>query len=83
MLWVYGHYIFFYFFRAGTDFIRQNLTSAYVKFWRLSAVPAERVEEGQSFLLHWNIYSLRTLRMRVSVEHAADAVWLQPVLPES
>ena len=26
-LWVYGHYKYFNFFSAGTDFIRQNLTS--------------------------------------------------------
>ena len=35
MLWVYGHCKHFNSFSAGVVFIRQNLTSAYVKLWRL------------------------------------------------
>ena len=31
---------FFYFFRAGIVFIRQNLTSTDVRFWRIKTVPA-------------------------------------------
>ena len=35
MLWVYGHYKYIYSFSAGIVFIRQNLTSADVRFWRI------------------------------------------------
>ena len=40
MLWVYGHYKYFNSFSAGTVFIRQNLTSVDVRFWRIKTVPA-------------------------------------------
>ena len=40
MLWVYGHYEYFYFYSAGIDFSRQNLTSTDVRFWRLKSIPA-------------------------------------------
>ena len=35
MLWVYGLYTYFNSFSAGIVFIRQNLTSLYVRTWRL------------------------------------------------
>ena len=41
MLWVYGHYRYYFnSFSAGTVFIRQNLTSTDVRFWRIKTVPA-------------------------------------------
>ena len=40
MLWVYGHYKYFYSYSAGIDFSRQNLTSTDVRFWRLKSIPA-------------------------------------------
>ena len=40
MLWVYGHYIYFYSYSAGINFRRQNLTTTDVRFWRLKSVPA-------------------------------------------
>ena len=40
MLWVSGHYNLFNSFWAGTVFIRQNLTSIDVRFWRMKTVPA-------------------------------------------
>ena len=40
MLWVYGHYKYFNSFSAGTIFIRQNLTSTDVWFWRIKTIPA-------------------------------------------
>ena len=40
MLWVYNHYTYFNSFGAGTVFIRQNLTSTNVRFWRIKTVPA-------------------------------------------
>ena len=40
MLWVYGHYKYFNSFSAGIVFIRQNLTSVDVIFWRIKMVPA-------------------------------------------
>ena len=35
MLWVYGHYKYIYSFSAGIVFIRQNLTPADLRFWRI------------------------------------------------
>ena len=35
MSWVYGHWKYFIPFSAGTVFIRQNLTSVDVRFWRV------------------------------------------------
>ena len=40
MLWVYGHYKCFNSFSAETDYRSQNLTSTYVRFWRIKPVPA-------------------------------------------
>ena len=40
MAWIYGHYIYFLFFIAGTVVIRQNQTSVDVRFWRIKTVPA-------------------------------------------
>ena len=40
MLWVFGHYTHFNSFSAGIVFIRQNLTSTDVRFWRIKTVPA-------------------------------------------
>ena len=40
MLWVFGYYECIYSFGAGTDFIRQNLTSTDVRFCRIKTVPA-------------------------------------------
>ena len=40
MLWVFDHYKFFNFFSAGIVFIRQNLTSTDVRFWRIKTIPA-------------------------------------------
>ena len=40
MLWVYDHYRYFKFFIAWINFRRQNLTSTYVRFWRLKSIPA-------------------------------------------
>ena len=39
MLWFYGHNIYFNSFSAGIDFIRQNLMSTAVRFWRIKTVP--------------------------------------------
>ena len=39
MLWVYDHWKYFDFFSAGIVFIRQNLTSIDVRFWRIKTVP--------------------------------------------
>ena len=39
MLWVYGHHKYVYPFSAGVYFIRQNLTSTDVRFWRIKSVP--------------------------------------------
>ena len=39
MLWVYGHYKYFNSVSVGNVFIRQNLTSTDVRFWRLKTVP--------------------------------------------
>ena len=51
MLWVYGHYNFFYFYRTGIDFSRQNLTFIDVRFWRLKSIPRSG---GWSFINgHW------------------------------
>ena len=50
MLWVYGYYKYFNSFSAGTVFIRQNLPSTDVRFWRIKTVPYRRqivtCEEG-------------------------------------
>ena len=46
MLWVYGHYRYFYSYSAGTDFSRQNLTSTDVgcsRIVRPSVRPAVRL----------------------------------------
>ena len=40
MLWINDHYKFVYFYSAGVDFSRQNLTSTDVRFWRLKSIPA-------------------------------------------
>ena len=40
MLLVYSHYKYFYFYIAGIDFSRQNLTSTDVRFWRLNSIRA-------------------------------------------
>ena len=40
MVWVYGHYKYCNSFSAGTDFMRQNLTSTDVRFWRIKTLPA-------------------------------------------
>ena len=40
MLWVCGHYKYFYSYNAGIDFSRQNLTSTDVRFWRLKSISA-------------------------------------------
>ena len=40
MLWVYGHKKYYYFYSAGIDFSRQNLTSTDVRFRRLKSIPA-------------------------------------------
>ena len=41
MLWVHGHYVYFYFYGAGgVDFRRQNLTSTDVRFWGLKSITA-------------------------------------------
>ena len=40
MLLVYAHFKYVYFYSAGIDFGRQNLTSTDVRFWRLKAIPA-------------------------------------------
>ena len=40
ILWVYGHWKYFNSFGAGTVFIRQNMTSTDVRFWRIKTVPA-------------------------------------------
>ena len=40
MLWVYGHSKYFNYFSTGTVFKRQNLTSTYVRCWRIKTVPA-------------------------------------------
>ena len=38
MLWVYGHYKYFYSYSAVIDFRRHNLTSVDVRFWRLKSI---------------------------------------------
>ena len=40
MIWVYDHYKYLYYYSAGIDFGRQNLTSGDVRFWRLKSIPA-------------------------------------------
>ena len=40
MVRVYGHYEYFNYFSAGTVFIRQNLTSVDVRFWRINTAPS-------------------------------------------
>ena len=40
VLWVYGRYKYFNSYSAVIDFRRQNLTSAYVVFWRLNPLTA-------------------------------------------
>ena len=40
MLLVYGYYKHFNSFSAGTVFMRRNLTSVDVRFWRIKTVPA-------------------------------------------
>ena len=40
MLYVYGHYKYFYSYSAEIDFSRQNLTSTDVRSWRLKLIPA-------------------------------------------
>ena len=40
MSWVYGRQKYVHAFSTGTVFIRQNLTSTDVKFWRIKTVPA-------------------------------------------
>ena len=40
MLWVYDHYKYLYFYSAGVDFKRQDLTSTDVRFCRLKSIPA-------------------------------------------
>ena len=40
MLLVYGRYKYLNYFSVGNDFIRQNLTSTDVRFWRIKSFPA-------------------------------------------
>ena len=40
MLWVYGHYKYYYSYSAEIDFSRQNLTSVDVRFCRLKSILA-------------------------------------------
>ena len=40
MSWVYSHYKYFNSSSPGTVFIRQNLTSTDIRFWRIKTVPA-------------------------------------------
>ena len=50
MLWVYCHYKYFYSYSAGIDFIRLNLTSVDVRFWRVKSVP-----DLQQYLLVYTV----------------------------
>ena len=58
MLWVYGHYKYFNSFSAGTVFIRQNLTSVDVRFWRIKTVPALKGLTRHSLVLSGVIHHL-------------------------
>ena len=40
MLWIFGHYKYFYSHSVGIHFRRQNLISTDVRFWRIKTVPA-------------------------------------------
>ena len=64
MLWVNDHLKYlnlkYLNFSAGTVFIRQNLTSTDVRFWRIKTVPALEVLEDTHIILffwtHINVY---------------------------
>ena len=51
MLWVYGHYKYFYSYSSGIAFSRQNLTSTDVIFWRLKWSPFCKGWSGKMLLL--------------------------------
>ena len=54
MLWVYGH-TYFNSHSAGIVFLRQNLTSTDVRFWRIKTVPALKGLTSTRLLLYWII----------------------------
>ena len=55
MLWVYGHYTYFYSYSAVIDFSRQNLTSTDVRFWRLKSSSQPVV-----FVFDWRVHGFLT-----------------------
>ena len=55
---VYSHYTYVNPFSAGTVFIRQNLTSADVRFWRIKTIPA---------LKGWNSFTIISSDLTFSV----------------
>ena len=72
MLRVYGHDLYFNYFSAGTVFIRQNLTSTDVRFWRIKTVPALK---GLMLIGQWTviIHVIMPMIFILSLNNRGDA----------